>query len=130
MTGRRIPAVLTPLLTLAGLSLAALALGGCDLIFPQRTEGETLWRKHCAECHGLDGSGNTPGYMGNNWADLKDDHWKTGGASSSSFSRVVRQGVFGEMPGYSSEVLSQQQIKEIYEHLRVLRGEKRPPVQP
>jgi mono/diheme cytochrome c family protein len=130
MTGRRFAALFSPLLVMAGVSCLSLALAGCDVIFPHRTEGEKLWRKHCAECHGLDGAGNTPGYMGNSYADLKDDHWKTGGASQTSFDRLVRAGVFGKMPAYSSEQLSRQQLREIYEHLRVLRGEKQPPRQP
>ena len=108
--------------------IAMLALGagiGCKNLFPHRSAGEALWRKHCAECHGLDGAGNTVQYMGNPWADLTDDHWKTGGGDASSFEAVVREGVFGQMPG--SPDLSHEEIRILYEQLRVLRHEAQPP---
>lgn len=127
MTGGSYPARLLALALAAGI---AGLLGGCDLILPHRTEGEKLYRKHCAQCHGLDGAGNTPGYMGNAWADLTDDRWKTRVASASSLEQLLREGVFGQMPAYTSQQLSRQQVKEIYEHMRVLRGEKRPEPQP
>ena len=57
----------------------SLALAGCDLINPPKSPGEKLWRDNCAKCHGIDGSGNTPAYMGNQYADLTDDYWKHGG---------------------------------------------------
>ena len=68
--------------------------------------------------------------MGNGWADLPDDSWKIGGSSASSLEQVLRDGIFGKMPAYSREQLSREQVKEIYEHLRVLRGEKRPEARP
>lgn len=124
MSGVGIPARLLTLVLSAGF------LGGCDVVFPHRSEGEKLYRKQCADCHGLDGAGNTPGYMGNGWADLLDDRWKIGGSSASSLEQVLREGIFGQMPAYSREQLSREQVREIYEHLRVLRGEKRPEPRP
>ncbi|HSM15351.1 MAG TPA: cytochrome c [Thermoanaerobaculia bacterium] len=97
------------------------ALSGCDLIL-QRSEGEKLWRKHCAECHGIDGSGNTPRYMGDAWADLRDDAWRVGG-DRSSIENVVREGVFARMPGYN-EKLSSAEIRLIIDYLYQLRGER------
>lgn len=104
------------------LLLASLALAACSDLFPHRSEGEKLYRKHCAECHGVDGSGNTPRYMGNGWADLRDDNWKLGG-DSGSIENAIRTGVFGQMPGYEDK-LSSQEIRQVVDHVRVLRGEK------
>lgn len=91
------------LLLLAGLSLA-----GCDLIDPPRSPGHKLWRDNCAKCHGSDGAGNTPAYMGNSYADLTDDVWKHGG-DEHDIANTIRDGVFGEMPAFKQ--LSDQDVK-------------------
>jgi cbb3-type cytochrome c oxidase subunit III len=106
----------------AALLLGSLALVGCHDLFPHRSEGEKLYRKNCAECHGVDGSGNTPRFMGNAWADLLDSNWKLGG-DPTSMANTVRSGVFGQMPGYAQK-LSDQEIRAVVEYVRVLRGEK------
>ena len=110
------------------LVLATLGLlVGCDVLFPHRSAGEKLFRDRCAKCHGIDAAGNTPGYMGNPWADLRDSHWKNGG-DPVSIERVIRAGVFGQMPPSSD--LDEAQIRALIDYLRVLRGEKKPdPVQ-
>jgi len=107
----------------APLLLAALVLTGCEDVldvFVKRPPDEKLWRHHCAECHGIDGSGNTPGYMGNAYADLRDDVWKTGG-SESSIHRVIREGVFGEMPGFRQQ-LTDKEMDLLVGYVRRLRG--------
>lgn len=113
------PSRLPALLVLAPVLLATLS--GCDLIV-KRSEGEKLWRKHCAECHGVNGSGDTPRYMGDAWADLRDDTWRVGG-DRSSIENVVREGVFARMPGYD-EKLSSDEIRKIIDYLYSLRGER------
>jgi mono/diheme cytochrome c family protein len=114
MTARRAWLALLP----AALALAALA---CEP-FRARSEGEKLWSKRCGHCHGADAAGNTPRYMGNSWADLTDDVWKHGG-DEHSIRNVVREGVFGEMPG--NEELTDEQVDAIVEWLFRLRGETR-----
>jgi mono/diheme cytochrome c family protein len=109
----------------AALALAAGLAAGCKDLFPHRSPGETLWRKNCSECHGLDGAGNTVQYMGNPWADLTDDQWKTGGGDPTSFEAVVHDGVFGEMPAFPD--LTHEQIRILYEYLRELRHQSKPP---
>ncbi|HVR98470.1 MAG TPA: cytochrome c, partial [Thermoanaerobaculia bacterium] len=94
--------------------------GGCEDLFVHRSEGERLYRKHCAECHGVNGNGDTPGYMGNAYADLLDDHWKFGG-DSGSMQGVVQAGVFGQMPKFDQ--LTAQEVRAVIDHVRVLRGE-------
>lgn len=109
--------------TLFTLALAAaVALAGCDdLPFPRRTQGEKLWRKHCAQCHGINGSGDTPGYMGEGYADLRDDVWRAGG-NDGAMESVIKQGVFGKMPGYPQ--LTPEEVRAIIAHIHVLRGER------
>lgn len=115
----RAPGRAAALAAAAGL---ALALSGCDL-FPWRSEGERLWRQRCAECHGLDGSGNTPRYMGNYKADLLDDTWQRGG-DPGDWAVMIREGLFGEMP--PNEDLTPEQVRALTDYLRVLRGEAQP----
>ena len=86
------------------------------------SEGERLWLQHCARCHGRDGAGNTPRYMGQPYADLSDDHWRTGG-DRVALEDAIRNGRFGEMPAF--EELSRQEVREIIRYLRELRGERR-----
>jgi len=101
--------------------LPALAALGCDLL-PRRPLGEQLWRDRCAECHGVDGSGNTPRYMGNANADLLDDSWQRGGEPG-AWEVVIREGVFGSMP--ANPDLTREQVRALVDHLRQLRGEAR-----
>jgi len=84
---------------LTAFAVWSLALAGCDILNPAKSPGERLWRDNCAKCHGIDGSGNTPAYMGNSYADLTDDVWKTGG-DVHDIANVIRSGVFGEMPAF------------------------------
>jgi mono/diheme cytochrome c family protein len=106
------------------LLLAALtATAACDM-FAARSPGEKLWRARCADCHGLDGRGNTPRYMGESYADLTDDSWRTSG-DENTIGDVIRQGVFGKMPANAD--LSDEQVAELISWLRYLRGEESSP---
>ena len=51
MTSRR---TRFPLALCAGLAVSLAGLSGCDELFPYRSPGEVLFRKRCAECHGID----------------------------------------------------------------------------
>ncbi|HWM95127.1 MAG TPA: cytochrome c [Thermoanaerobaculia bacterium] len=99
---------------------AAVAFAGCDLL-PQRSQGEKLWREHCASCHGLNGSGDTPGYMGQAYADLRDDQWRAGG-NDGAMEIVIEEGVFGKMPGYPQ--LTDEEVRALIDYIHVLRGER------
>ncbi len=104
----------------AALTACSLALASCDALLPKRSEGEKLWRSRCAQCHGLDGAGNTPQYMGDYQADLTDEDWQHG-SDPGSWAVVIRQGVFGSMP--ANPDLDDAQVKALVQYLRELRGE-------
>ncbi|MEZ5312710.1 MAG: c-type cytochrome [Thermoanaerobaculia bacterium] len=108
--------IVRPALFAAALVVVA---AGCDL--SSRTPGERLWRARCAECHGLDATGNTPRYMSEEWADLTDDAWHELGGDDASLQTVIREGVFGRMP--ANPDLTPTQMRDLIEHLRRLRGE-------
>jgi mono/diheme cytochrome c family protein len=104
---------------------ASLLLAGCNQLFPHRSEGEKLWRKHCADCHGLNAAGNTVQYMGNPYADLTDNNWKNGGDRTSLMSSI-RGGVF--MHPNELKQLTDAETLAIIDYLRELRGEKPPSI--
>jgi len=104
----------------SGAAFVAILLVGCDEMLA-RSPGERLWRKHCAECHGLDGRGNTPRFMGNNYADLLDDSWRSGTGDRGSLEAVVREGVFGQMPAFDQ--LTRQEMRDLLDYLAGMRGE-------
>lgn len=101
---------------------AAVALAGCDsLPFPRRSQGEKVWRKHCAKCHGINASGDTPGFMGEPYADLRDEVWRAGG-NDGAMEYVIREGVFGKMPGFPQ--LTPEEVRAVIGHIHVIRGER------
>lgn len=110
--------------TVLALVLGILVLGACTRIemMLADSEGERLWIQHCANCHGLDGAGNTPRSMGNQFADLLDDNWVRGG-DRVSLEMSIREGVVGKMQGF--EDLTQVEVKELIDYLQVLRGERK-----
>ena len=99
--------------------LAGVLLGGCSKLFPHRAPGEQLYVDNCADCHGLDGRGNTAREMGQPYADLTDDVWKFGG-DDTSMANAIREGSFGLMPGFQQQ-LNDQQIQELITYLHLLR---------
>jgi mono/diheme cytochrome c family protein len=133
MTARRRPAgaaalLLAGVVGVAGIggvaaigAIGAIGAMGCQQIFPQRSEGERIWRARCAECHGLDASGNTVRYLSNANADLLDDAW-VHGDDDESIETVIRAGVLGEMPPFP--MLSDREVRAVIGYLRKLRGEE------
>ena len=71
--------------------LAPLVAGSLACEYFNRTPGEKLWRKHCAGCHGIDASGNTPQYMGNERADLRDNSWYGYGGDDAGIESTIRE---------------------------------------
>lgn len=86
----------------------------------KRSPGETVWRRSCAECHGIDGAGNTPGYMGETYADLTDDLWRAGG-NDGAMESVITGGVFGKMPPTQ---LTPGELRAVVAYIHELRGER------
>jgi cbb3-type cytochrome c oxidase subunit III len=112
-------AVTVALLACLGGALA----GGCDKVFPHRAPGEQLYVDNCADCHGLDGRGNTVREMGQPYADLTAETTKFG-SDDASIANAIREGSFGLMPGFQ-EKLNDQQITALVGYLRVLRQRTR-----
>lgn len=107
---------------LASLVLAAaLALGtlACDQFFTHASQGERLYRQRCARCHGIDGRGNTPQWMGDPYADLTDDAWRYGG-DPPSIEDTIRDGIFSKMP--PNKDLTPKQLKELTNYVLYLGG--------
>ena len=101
-------------------ALLALAGGACGLL-PERSLGEQLWRDRCADCHGIDARGNTVRFMGNPWADLTDERWRTAG-DPDTVAEVTRTGFVGLMPG--SDDLTAGEMAALLDWLYYLRGER------
>lgn len=99
---------------------AALAAAGCGAL-GSRSPGEKIWREKCADCHGIDGAGNTPRFLGNPYADLVDDRWKGYGGDRAGLEASIREGSFPDMPAFDE--LSPAQMRALLDHLAALRGE-------
>jgi len=104
------------------LGLLILTLCGCGEILPKRTAGEKLYGKHCSECHGVDGVGQTIQTMGDSYSDLVDDSWRHAGDAPGMRS-VLSQDLVFDHPTFSKR-LSSDEIKQIADHVMVLRGER------
>jgi len=100
------------------LAAGGLLVAGCEM-GRARTPGERLWRKLCAGCHGLDAAGNTPQMMGETYADLRDDFWRTAG-DRYTIENVIREGIFAKMP--ANDQLTREEMKQLIDYLYQLRG--------
>lgn len=106
-------------LALAGLMALGVAVGACGQLFSTRSRGEQLYRQRCARCHGIDGRGNTPQWMGDPIADLTDDDWRYGG-DPPSIEDTIRDGIFAKMP--PNKDLSPDELKELTNYVLSLGG--------
>lgn len=101
------------------LTLVWASLTACNELGGQRSPGENLFRRYCAECHGLDAAGKVPKYRSYEAANLLDDHWKFGGDPNSMRQTIV-DGSFPMMPAFDH--LTNDEIKAILGYVRELRG--------
>ncbi len=104
------------------LALAALISSGCSELLPQRSAGEKLYRKHCIDCHGIDGGGQTIRSMGEPFANLLDDSWRHAG-DAAGIENVINQGMVFDHPTFDK--LEPSQTKQIATYILQLRGERR-----
>lgn len=98
---------------LATLTLPALLFGACGFL-PGKPNGERLFRRLCARCHGVRGHGNTPKYMSNAWADLTDGRWQRGG-NPVAIEQTIRDGILGQMPAHDD--LSREEMKVLVDYV-------------
>ncbi len=101
---------------------ALLLVLGCGDLLAKKSAGEQLYRKNCADCHGLDGKGHTIRYMGNPNANLTDSSWKYGGGDSVAIQNVLLQGLVERHPS-SLQGLQSSEVKAIAGWVLELRGE-------
>ena len=102
--------------------IAIMLLVGCDQILPKRSPGEKLYRKHCANCHGIDGAGSTVSNMGDLHANLLDNDWRYAG-DAGGMESVINQRLVFEHPNF--EELKGPEVRQIVDHVLELRGERR-----
>lgn len=110
-----------------GLLFITLALTACDAIedkIVRREPGERLYRRLCADCHGVDGRGNTALSMGKDFANIIDGHWKYG-PEPGTIENLVRDGIFAEMPAHPE--LTPLEMRQLVDHVLKLRGDSRRP---
>ena len=103
----------------AGLVLT-LSLVSCSEVFPKRSPGENVYRKHCSECHGVDGAGETIRSMGRDKTNLLDESWRYA-MGESGIETVLSQDLVFDHPTFS-ERLTPQEIKEVGRYVRTLRS--------
>ena len=101
---------------------ALLFVFGCGDLLAKRSTGESLYRKNCADCHGLDGRGHTIRYMGNPNANLTDSSWRYGGGDSVAIQNVLLQALVERHPA-SLQRLQSNEVKAIAGWVLELRGE-------
>ena len=108
----------SPSWQLAVVACALPLLAGC---LPSRSEGDRLYRRHCQECHGVDGGGGIM-YLADEGADLLDETWRLGG-DRSSLAYALEPGTISEHS--SSWEFTGKEIDLLVAHVRALRGERR-----
>lgn len=100
--------------------LLTLSAASCSEVFPKRSPGEKVYRKHCSECHGVDGAGETIRSMGHDKTNLLDESWRYA-MGASGIETVLSQDLVFEHPTFS-ERLTPQEIKEVGRYIRTLRS--------
>jgi len=102
---------------------------GADLK-PSASPGEKVFAKHCAVCHGPDGKGNGPAApsMKPRPRDFTTGEYKykttAAGAppTDADLVQVVKQGLTASGMPYFSDVLSDDEIRDVVEHIKRLAG--------
>ncbi len=92
-------------------------LAGCT---PGRTNGERLYRRHCAGCHGVDGGGGVR-YQADEGANLLDETWKHGADPSEIEYSLIDE----DVRGHTDWEFTNQERQQLVDHVLTLRGESR-----
>ncbi len=112
-----------PLLLLAVLAVPAL-IAAAPSPAPEKTPGQpadaaTLWKAHCARCHGLRGTADAT------WAkkgvpDLADPDWQKE-RTDADIQKLIAEGSPGTQMEPFKDKLTAAQIKALTAHIRTLR---------
>jgi mono/diheme cytochrome c family protein len=71
-------------------------------------KGKTLYRRHCASCHGVGGKGDGgQALSGGEPSDLTDDKWDTGSTDGEIFV-AIRDGLSADMLAYKDKLKDEQ----------------------
>jgi cytochrome c6 len=85
----------------------------------EKSEGATLFKSHCAMCHGADGAGNTPMGKMEHIVDLHSAQVQS--MTEAQLETVIENGK-GKMPAFKTK-LKPEQIKDLASYIKGMKPE-------
>jgi len=95
--------------------------GEATAVAPTPPTSKQLYRKHCAECHGLDGQAKTTKAKFNHARDIADAKWQDDVTDERIFNSIMNgRNIRGSMPAFGDK-LSDVQVNSLVTFVRGLR---------